>query len=200
MPAPVRVRLRPGDVLRTEDLRKHTANPSRVIKRLVARGELRPIQRGLYAVPEKSKFGDVPPTDEALVAKLLKTDRFVFTGSDRWNALGLGATAVLPVRLVYNERRHGSVTLGNRRFELRQVVRLPKRPNAEWYAVDLLENASVAGVAVSTVEDALRTAMAERRLDPTALMQMASTYGTQRTQAVVERARRQAEDRHDVRA
>jgi hypothetical protein len=181
-------RLRPGEVLRTEDFRKFTANPSRLVRRLVDRGELRQISRGLYAAPERSKFGEVPPSDEQLVRKLLKGDRFVFTGSDRWNALGLGSTAVLTVPFVYNQRRHGTVKLGNRRFELRQVPRLPLRATAEWYAVDLLENASVAGVAFSTVEQHLGLAVAQRRFDPAALRDMARSFGTKRTQAVVARA------------
>ena len=183
-----RPRLCPGEVHRTEDFRKYTANPSRLVKRLVDRGELRQLGRGLYAAPERSKFGEVPPSDERVVRKLLKGDRFVFSGSDRWNALGLGSTAVLAVPLVYNRRRHGAVKLGNRRFELRQVPRLPLRATAEWYVVDLLENASIAGVALATLEHQLGVAVAQRRFDPAALRDMARSFGTKRTQAVVERA------------
>jgi hypothetical protein len=178
----------PGQVLRTEEFGKYTANPSRLVKRLVDRGELRRISRGLYAAPEHSKFGEVPPSAELLVRKLLKGDRFVLSGSDRWNALGLGATSVLAVPFVYNKRRHGAVKLGNRRFELRQVPRLPPSPTAEWYVVDLLENASAAGVAVATLEQQLGVAVAQRRFDPVALRKMARAFGTKRTQAVVERA------------
>ena len=44
-----------------------------------------------------------------------------FTGSEHWNALGLGTTAVFPAKLVYNTKRSGEFTLGGRRFLLRRV-------------------------------------------------------------------------------
>ena len=49
MPAAVRLRLRPREEILTEDLRKHTAKPWRVVRGLVQRGELRRLSRGLYA-------------------------------------------------------------------------------------------------------------------------------------------------------
>ena len=38
--------------------------------------------------------------------------RFVFTGPERWNALGLGTTALFATPLVYNTRRSGTFELG----------------------------------------------------------------------------------------
>ena len=80
MPAATCVQLHPGDVIRTMDLRKRygAKNPSRVVKRLVSEGRLRPIERGLYAVPQPSKFGDVPPQDDTLIRKFLNTSDFIF--------------------------------------------------------------------------------------------------------------------------
>jgi hypothetical protein len=47
---------------------------------------------------------------------------FVFTSPERWNALGLGSTAVFAAPLVYNTKRSGAFELGGRRFVLRRVV------------------------------------------------------------------------------
>ena len=68
---------------------------------------------------------------------------FVRTGSERWNALVVGSTAVHSLTIVYNTKRSGEVVLGGRRFLLRRV-RLPKNPPAEWFAIDLLEHAGQA--------------------------------------------------------
>ena len=189
MPAATCVQLHPGDVIRTMDLRKRygAKNPSRVVKRLVSEGRLRPIERGLYAVPQPSKFGDVPPQDDTLIRKFLNTSDFIFTGPDRWNALGLGSTAVFPMRLVYNRKRHGDVELDNRRFRLRQCTRLPTKPSAEWFAIDLIENASSVGLDLETLEERLRAAVRQGSFDPVALRRVAGQYGTKPTRELVDR-------------
>jgi hypothetical protein len=76
---------------------------------------------------------------------------------------------------------------------LRQVVRLPSRPSAEWFVVDLIENAARVGVALSDIEERLSNALISRRFDPLALLSTARTCGTKRTLAVIERARQRAE-------
>lgn len=61
----------------------------------------------LFAHPSRSRFGSVPPRDEELVRAFLDGAPLVFTGAERWNALGLGTTAVSAERLVYNTKRSG---------------------------------------------------------------------------------------------
>ncbi|MBI5490301.1 MAG: hypothetical protein HY905_23395 [Deltaproteobacteria bacterium] len=112
---------------------------------------------------------------------------FVITGSDRWNALGLGATAVLAATLVYNTKRSGRFVLGGRPYLLRRV-RFPSRPTPEWSVVDLIEHAEMAGVARSEIERSLALALAGRRFSTGRLREAAAEYGTRATRALIERA------------
>lgn len=97
-----RSHLEPGRVYRTRDLATWSANAPRLAKRLVDQGELVPLAHGLFAHPKQSRFGPVPPLDEEIMRAFLDGGPFVFTGPERWNALGLGTTAVFTVPLVYN--------------------------------------------------------------------------------------------------
>ena len=90
--------LEPGRVYRTRDLATWSANPPRLAKRLVDQGELVPLAHGLFARPKQSRFGPVPPLDEEIMRAFLDGGAFVFTGPERWNALGLGTTACSPCR------------------------------------------------------------------------------------------------------
>src|SRR5690348_5512301 len=57
---------------------------------------------------------------------------FVLTGPPVWNTLGLGATALFAITLVYNTKRTGEVVLDGRRYWLRRVA-FPKTPTAEYF-------------------------------------------------------------------
>lgn len=179
--------LRAGHVYRTADLRVWSANPTRLAKDLVRKGRLQPLAQGLFVHPRQGRFGAVPPTDEEVMRSFLRGTPFVFTGPERWNALGLGSTATFAVGLVYNLKRSGEFLLGRRRFLLRRV-RFPRRPTPEWYAVDLIENAGMAGVTLEKLEARLAKALADGRLDASTLRASAAEYGTKRTLALVERA------------
>ena len=106
------------------------------------------------------------------------------TGPPRWNALGLGATALFASPLVYNTRRSGVFDLGPGRYQLRRV-RFPENPTAEWFVVDLLSNASSAGLSLDSLEDALRKAVAAGRFDSDRLLSLAQEYATREVQARV---------------
>ncbi len=178
--------LEPGRVYRTEDLARWSANAPRLAKRLVRAGQLVQLRHGLFAGPKQSRFGSVPPTDEELMRAFLRGGSFVFTGPERWNALGLGATAVFSAPLVYNTKRSGEVELGGKRFLLRRVA-FPSDPTPEWFAVDLLENAERAGTSADTVATALASAVARGNFDRGRLFAMASEYGTATTRKLLTR-------------
>ena len=112
---------------------------------------------------------------------------FVFTGSERWNALGLGTTGHFAAPLVYNSKRSGRFDLGGRRFVLRRVS-FPKKPTPEWYVVDLFENARSAGTSPNALAHALRRAMAKGAFDPGRLRQASRRFGTKRTRELIETA------------
>ncbi len=178
--------LRSGRVYRTEDFLARSANPTRFARRLVRQGMLLPLAHGLFVHPRQGRFGTVPPSDEEVMRSFLRGSPFVFTGPERWNALGLGSTATFAAALVYNQKRSGEFILGGRRFVLRRV-RFPRRPTAEWYAVDLIENAGMAGISQEELERGLGQAVTEGRLGREALRQAAAKYGTRRTQVLVNR-------------
>jgi len=162
------------------------SNAPRLAKRLVRDGQLVQLRRGLFAGPKHSRFGSVPPSDEELMRAFLRGGPCVFTGPERWNALGLGATAVFSAPLVYNTKRSGEVELGGRRFLLRRVA-FPRDLTPEWFAVDLLENAERAGASAETVASSLASAVARGEFDLQRLLAMASEYATERTRSLLAR-------------
>jgi hypothetical protein len=174
----------PGRVYRTRELKRWSANPPRLAQRLVRDGQLVQLAHGLFAAPRNSRFGQVPPTDEALLRAFLDGAPFVFTGPERWNALGLGTTAVFATPLVYNTKRSGPFSFGGRRFLLRRVA-FPEVPTPEWYIVDLFENAERAAAAPADLGVALEAALRAGRFDRTQLEALASQYGSRGTQALV---------------
>ena len=120
--------LRAGRVYRTGDLARWSHSPARLAQRLVREGSLQRISRGLYYAPVASRFGPAPAPDEVLLRAVLGGHPFLISGPPRWNALGLGSTAMFATTLVYNSRRSGELVLGGRRF-LFQRTRFPKRPS-----------------------------------------------------------------------
>jgi hypothetical protein len=116
-----------------------------------------------------------------LVRGFLGTDDFVFTGSPQWNALGLGATGVGAVTLVYNKKRTGEFTLGKRRLRFRRVAYPSPTPPPEWFAVDLLRHHAAAGVDQHEVLIRLRAAVEAGRLDLDTLLDMAKRFGRRGT-------------------
>lgn len=179
--------LEPGRVYRTRDLATWSANPPRLAKRLVDQGKLVPLAHGLFAHPKQSRFGPVPPLDEEIMRAFLDGGLFVFTGPERWNALGLGTTAVFVTPLVYNTKRSGTFTFGNRRFVLRRVA-FPENPPTEWFIVDLLEHADQAAASPDDIAHVLARALARGQFDRERLRDMAKRYGSRPTHARIERA------------
>jgi hypothetical protein len=169
--------LEPGRVYRTGDLRRWSANPTRLASRLVRQGALVPLRHGLYSAPRTSRFGPIPPSDEALLDAFLDGDPWLVTGPPAWNALRLGSTALFAMPLVYNRKRSGMFELGGRRFLLRRV-RFPDEVTPEWYVIDLLSHADSAGVSRDVVLESLGRAVAAGRFDRKRLHELACEYAT----------------------
>ena len=117
----------------------------------------------------------------------LDDSRFVFTGPEEWNALGLGTTAVFAERLVYNLKRSGTFDLGGRRFHLRRVA-FPENPLPEWFVVDLFEHAGAAAAAPEDLEASLARGLRRGTFDRSRLRNMAARYGTKATRRRIESA------------
>ena len=185
MTASAQPHLRAGHAYRTRDLARWGKNPTRLARRLVHEGRLCEAAHGLYYAPIASRFGPAPVPDEVLLRAFLDGEPFLISGPPRWNALGLGATAMFAATLVYNTRRTGEIRLDGRRFLLRRVY-FPKRPSPEWFVVDLLRHHQMAGVALSELRERLVGALRAHRWRVDELRDMAATYGTKATLAVVD--------------
>lgn len=146
---------------------------------------LRQLRQGVYEAPRLTKFGVAPVADEELVRAYLGTDDFLFTGSERWNALGLGATGVQAVTLIYNKKRSEDVTFGKRRFQFRRVAYPSTAPRPECFALDLLRHCGEAGVSREDVLVALVTAIGQGRFDGATLLDLAKRFARSGTVALV---------------
>ncbi len=155
LPAPARPQLELNRIYRTKQFARWGKNPARLVHRMVKEGQLHELAHGLYYVPTKTRFGVVPPSQGELLGGFLETDDFVVTGPPAWNALGLGATAMFAVTLVYNKKRSGKFALGNQEFLLRRVA-FPEQPSPEWFAIDLIEHQAMAGVTYNVLQHHLQ--------------------------------------------
>lgn len=132
--------LKPGRVYRREELSVFSNAIDRHLERLVDQKTLQKLATGLYYFPEQSVFGVVPPKEEVLVKSFLKDDDFLLTTPNLYNSLGVGTTQLYNVTVVYNHKRHGSITLGNRKFDFRMKPRFPKKLSPEFLLVELVNN------------------------------------------------------------
>ncbi len=171
-----KVPLDAGTVYRTAWLRRWGANPTRLAHKLEQRGLVQRLGHGLFYAPRKSRFGDVPPSDEALLDAFLDGTPYVVTGPHRWNALGLGSTALFARPLVYNTKRTGTFKVGNRTFDLRRVA-FPADPTPAWFVIDLLRNADTAGVDRAALVCGLTARLEDGAFDVEKLFDMATRFG-----------------------
>lgn len=133
-------RLRPGKVYRREDLSKWSTSVDRHLQELVHEGKLEKLSQGLYYSPKQSVFGKTPPDEKELLEGFLKTDRFLVTTPNLYNSLGLGTTQLYNKRVVYNNKRHGLVKLGNREYQFHFKLDFPNTLSKEFLMVDLVNN------------------------------------------------------------
>jgi len=132
--------LRAGKVYRREDLANVSNAVDRHLRELVAGGALKRLAQGLYYAPKKSAFGLLPPEDRALIAAFLRDKDFLVFSLSSYNTLGLGTTQLYNKTLVYNHKRHGLFSLGNRQFDFRVKPRFPKKLTPEFLLVDAINN------------------------------------------------------------
>lgn len=189
----VKPNLEPGKMYRTYELRRFSANPARLARRLVREGKLQQAAHGMFYVPIQSRFGQAPPSDDEILRGFLGNSPFVITGPPKWNALGLGTTAMFASTLVYNKKRTGEFSFDGRRFLLRRVY-FPENPPPEWYVVDLLQHHDMAGVSIAELEERLVATLRDGRWNRKRLRAMAGKYGTKSTLALIERSLHAADE------
>lgn len=132
--------LHAGKVYRREDLAQVSNAVDRHLRELVSGGTLKRLAQGLYYVPKKSVFGALPPDDQELVATFLRDKDFLVFSPSSYNTLGLGTSQLYNKTLVYNHKRHGLFSFGNRQFDFRVKLRFPMKLTPEFLLVDAINN------------------------------------------------------------
>lgn len=170
----------PGKVYRREDLAQVSNAIDRHLRELVLDGALKRLAQGLYYVPKKSVFGVLPPDDQELIAVFLRDQDFLVFSPSSYNTLGLGTSQLYDKTLVYNHKRHGLFSFGNRQFDFRVKPRFPKTLTPEFLLVDAINNMD------EVAEDKNQILlMAERKLstfNSTELKHAVVDYGSVATQ------------------
>lgn len=136
----LKAKLQPGRVYQRKELARWSNAVDRHLKLLVADGTLTKLSQGLYYYPKQTAFGDAPPDERAMIRAFLRDDRFLITSPNVYNTLGIGATQLYNQTVVYNHKRHGQQTLGNRTFEFRMKPFFPLKSSKEFLLVDLVNN------------------------------------------------------------
>lgn len=173
-----------GKVFRRKDLADQLPSVDRELGLAVKAGTVRKAAQGLYYVPRKTPFGDVPPSEEAFVEKFLDDRHFLMFNPSCYNALGLGTTQLYSKTVVYNHKRHGKFALAGFEFDFRDKPRFPSRKqvNREYLLVDMLNNlddlAEDQDAVLSNVRRKLDT------FDASRLEKMLADYGSARTRRV----------------
>jgi predicted transcriptional regulator of viral defense system len=114
----------------------------RILSRLVESGDIKRIRRGIYYVPEHSRWGEVPPLQSDIVKALAKSMNVSFL-PDGANALHqLGLTKQIPMKQVYlTDKQISTISIGKVNIEFRKVS--PQK---------LSGADSIAGVYLSAIE------------------------------------------------
>ncbi|WP_312188784.1 hypothetical protein [Sphingobacterium sp.] len=132
--------LKKGEVYRRIDLVKWSRSVDRHLDALLKDGTLQKLSQGVYYYPKETAFGKTPPEEDVLVRSFLKDDRFLLTSPNLYNSLGVGTTQLYNLRTVYNHKRHGEFTLGNRKFDFQVKHHFPNKLTPEFLLVDLVNN------------------------------------------------------------
>ncbi len=137
---PIQSALEPGKVYRRRDLTGLSSNLDRYLPKLVEKGVLRKITRGLYVCPMNTVFGEALPDEQQLLKTFLRDEHFVVFSLSVFNSLGLGTTQLYNQRIVVNRKRHGEFILGDRKyfFHRRLEVPTPKQVTREYFVMELL--------------------------------------------------------------
>ena len=115
-----------GSILFSQDFQKlkNSGAVKVALHRLVKRGDLKRLARGIFAKPKYSKLvGEVLPTTEAIALAIAKRDkaRILPTGSYAMHVLGL--TTQVPLKLVYlTDGSPRIITIGKRTIQFKKTT------------------------------------------------------------------------------
>lgn len=101
---------------------ENIATVERVLSRLVMSGEIKRLRRGLYYIPEISRWGEVPPSQSAIIKALSRgmNTEFVPDGANALYQLGL--TQQVPMKQVYlTDKQISTISIGKTEIEFKKV-------------------------------------------------------------------------------
>ncbi len=110
--------MQPGKVFNYSYFDNYRNNPSAVAKalsRLARTNRIQRIEKGVYFIPIKSKFGTLSPPEEELIKSLTseKNDNFVYeTGLGAYNKLGLTNQVPNTITLASTKQRPSKIVKG----------------------------------------------------------------------------------------
>jgi hypothetical protein len=130
-----------------------------------------------------SEWCGLPPDDSALIAAFLRDDDFLLLSPASYNTLELGGTQLYNRTVVYNHKRHGRFTFGNRTFDFLMKPRFPRKLSEEFLFVDLVNNLGELAEEREQLQD--KAQFRARKFDRHKLMQAASKFGTVATKKLI---------------
>lgn len=170
--------LSPGELYSWDNLKEYSNSPGRDIKRLVDEGLLKKVGPGLYLVPKKGRFGDVPLTEAQLVGGFLKTDDFLMFSTTQYNALGLGLTQLKNEFVVYNHKRHETVFLAGRVFHFKRPNNFfPDKLTKEFLLLDLMNNIKSFGESEADLKEKVVSSVNSGEFNVELLLSLVNKYG-----------------------
>jgi hypothetical protein len=172
-------RLTPGQVYRREDLARWSKAVDRHLKVLQAEGVLTKVSAGLYYYPKQTAFGQAPAVEADLVRSFLPDERFLLTSANAYNTLGVGLTQLYNETVVYNHKRHGRFTLGNRVFDFRMRPHFPQTVTEPFLLVDVVNNLDRLAEDQELVLERIRERVAT--LNAATLKEAITAYGNVKT-------------------
>jgi len=168
--------LKRGTVYRRKHLDQWSKSVDRDLKVLINDGTLQKVASGMYYYPSLSTFGPTPAKEEELIKKYLDDSRFLLISPNLYNRLGVGTTQLYNTRIVYNNKRHGEVMFGNRKFSFQRKPRFPSKITTEFLAVDLVNNLDKLAEDSDLILEKLAGKLAS--LNMKSLKQSISSYGS----------------------
>ena len=172
-----------GTVYRRSNLLSYSNNLDRDLTALVEQNKLKKPAPGLYYKPNISRFGLLPPSDEALVKAFLRKPFLMFSWND-YNMLGFGLTQIYNRMVVYNSERHEEIMFGNRKFVFKRPNNgFPMQLSREFLLVDLLNNAQYLTEDVDNLESRIKSRYDD--FDMVLLRELAASYGKIKTKKFI---------------
>ena len=98
------------------------ATVERVLSRLQEEKKINRIRRGLYYIPESSRWGEVPPSQTEIVKALSRSmnTNFLLDGANALHKLGL--TKQIPMKQIYlTDKQINTISIGKVDIEFRKV-------------------------------------------------------------------------------